>query len=160
MAQVTKVVLRFRAPFWRERVEDFEFLHSATSPFVTFWRQGIGDAQQVVAWAGAPAAGEERPREAAVEAALVSLCSQVGADPGTARAALLGAHRYDYELDPHFRGAYSYVRPGGMRARELLARPVEGTLFFAGEATDTSEPATVAGALRSGERAAREILAS
>jgi monoamine oxidase len=40
----------------------------------------------------------------------------------------------------------------------MLAAPLEDTLFFAGEATDTEdEAATVTGALQSGERAAREV---
>jgi monoamine oxidase len=39
-----------------------------------------------------------------------------------------------------------------------LAAPLEDTLFFAGEATNTEdEAATVTGALQSGERAAREL---
>ena len=58
------------------------------------------------------------------------------------------------------RGGYSYVLAGGQGARAALARPVEATLFFAGEATDAEEAGTVAGALRSGFRAAREILRS
>jgi monoamine oxidase len=48
---------------------------------------------------------------------------------------------------------------GGRGARRKLGRPVAGTLYFAGEATDETEAGTVAGALRSGTRAAREILA-
>jgi monoamine oxidase len=40
----------------------------------------------------------------------------------------------------------------------VLAAPLEGTLFFAGEATDTTgEATTVTGALRSGARAALEV---
>jgi monoamine oxidase len=51
------------------------------------------------------------------------------------------------------------VTVGGSRARAALARPIEGTLHFAGEAADTSgQASTVAGALASGERAARAIL--
>jgi monoamine oxidase len=47
---------------------------------------------------------------------------------------------------------------GGARAREILAMPLDGTLFFAGEATDTTgDPTTVTGALRSGARAALEV---
>jgi hypothetical protein len=43
----------------------------------------------------------------------------------------------------------------------MLARPIEKTLFFAGEATDTEgQASTLAGALASGERAAREVLAT
>ena len=58
------------------------------------------------------------------------------------------------------RGAYSYVRPGGKDAHARLAAPLESTLFFAGEATDADFPATVAGAVQSGQRAARELLAA
>ena len=158
MAQVTKIVLRFREAFWDDDHDGFEFLHSSTSPFVTFWRQDAAGAQQVTAWAGAPPEGAARPGAGAVDAALLALCELLGAEPGKARAALLGAHFHDYADDPFARGAYSYVRPGGMKARSLLAQPIEGTLFFAGEATDADEPATIAGAVRSAERATREIL--
>jgi monoamine oxidase len=159
MAGVTKVVLRFGSAFWRGRVDDFDLLHSPHSAFVTFWRQSSGDAHQITAWAGAPPAGGARPEgAAAVDDAVLALCQLLGVELEAARAALLGAHFHDYERDPFARGAYSYVRPGGLRAREQLASPIEGTLYFAGEATDTDEPATVAGAVRSGQRAAREIL--
>ena len=40
---------------------------------------------------------------------------------------------------------------------EALAAPLEETLYFAGEATDTEQSGTVGGALASGQRAAREI---
>jgi len=36
----------------------------------------------------------------------------------------------------------------------------EGTLYFAGEATDVEQSGTVGGALASGQRAARELLTS
>jgi len=66
----------------------------------------------------------------------------------------------DWRADPYSLGAYSYVLVGGQGAREQLRRPLLKTLFFAGEATDTDEAGTVAGALRSGARAAREVLAA
>lgn len=47
------------------------------------------------------------------------------------------------------------------RARAALAAPIDGMLWFAGEATAAGgEGGTVAGALQSGMRAAREILAA
>jgi len=49
---------------------------------------------------------------------------------------------------------------GADDAREVLARPLEATVFFAGEATDSDEAGTVTGALQSGVRAARETLAA
>jgi monoamine oxidase len=45
----------------------------------------------------------------------------------------------------------------GEGARESLAAPLEDTLFFAGEATSVEQAGTVAGALESGARAAREL---
>ena len=60
--------------------------------------------------------------------------------------------------DPWSRGSYSYLGPGASSAtRRMLARPIDNRLFFAGEATDTEHPATVHGALASGQRAAIEI---
>jgi monoamine oxidase len=52
------------------------------------------------------------------------------------------------------------VLVGGLQARAALAQPVEDTLFFAGEATNSDgHTATVHGAIASGQRAAREVLA-
>jgi monoamine oxidase len=67
---------------------------------------------------------------------------------------------HDWQSDPYARGAYSYATVGGGEARNDLAKPVAGTLFFAGEAADSEEAGTVAGALRSGARAAKELLAA
>jgi uncharacterized protein with NAD-binding domain and iron-sulfur cluster len=52
------------------------------------------------------------------------------------------------------------VPVGGLEARAALAQPVENTLFFAGEATNSDgHTATVHGAIASGRRAAREVIA-
>ena len=68
-------------------------------------------------------------------------------------------YTYDWAADPLARGAYSYVIAGGTGARKALATPVKNTLFFAGEAADTQgEWGTVAGALQSGMRAARQVI--
>jgi monoamine oxidase len=73
---------------------------------------------------------------------------------------LEAAFVHNWQRDPYSLGAYSYVSVGhNDSARQALATPLEDTLFFAGEATDTTgEAATVAGALISGSRAAREII--
>jgi monoamine oxidase len=61
--------------------------------------------------------------------------------------------------DPFTRGSYSHALPGHAGARAVLAAPVEGRLFFAGEATSPNFFSTAHGARDSGERAAAEILA-
>jgi monoamine oxidase len=60
--------------------------------------------------------------------------------------------------DPFAQGAYSAARPGHAGARAVLAAPVDGRLFFAGEATSPHFFSTAHGARNSGERAADEIL--
>jgi monoamine oxidase len=62
--------------------------------------------------------------------------------------------------DPFARGSYSHALPGHAGARAVLAAPVDGRLFFAGEATSPGFFSTAHGARDSGERAAREVMAA
>jgi monoamine oxidase len=62
--------------------------------------------------------------------------------------------------DPFSRGAYSHALPGHASQRAMLAAPVDGRLFFAGEATSPNFFSTAHGARDSGERAAGEVLAT
>ena len=60
--------------------------------------------------------------------------------------------------DPFARGSYSHALPGHAGDRAVLAAPVDGRLFFAGEATSPHFFSTAHGARDSGERAAGEVL--
>ncbi|KTD40172.1 amine oxidase [Legionella parisiensis] len=61
--------------------------------------------------------------------------------------------------DPFTMGSYSYLPINvDKNIVALLAKPVAEKLYFAGEATSTSDPSTVHGAYLSGLRAAHEIL--
>jgi len=62
--------------------------------------------------------------------------------------------------DPFARGSYSHALPGHAGDRVVLAAPVDGRLFFAGEATSPDFFTTAHGARDSGERAAKEVLAA
>ena len=62
--------------------------------------------------------------------------------------------------DPFARGSYSHALPGHAGDREVLAAPVDGRLFFAGEATSPGFFSTAHGARDSGERAAEEVMAA
>src|SRR5882762_6820319 len=62
--------------------------------------------------------------------------------------------------DPFARGSYSHALPGHSGDRAVLAAPVDGRLFFAGEATSPGFFSTAHGARDSGERAADEVLAA
>jgi monoamine oxidase len=62
--------------------------------------------------------------------------------------------------DPFARGSYSHALPGHAGDRAVLAAPVDGRLFFAGEATSPNFFSTAHGARDSGERAAGEVMVS
>jgi len=61
--------------------------------------------------------------------------------------------------DPHIRGAYSCARPGCADARHALGRPVDGRLFFAGEACSPDYFTTAHGAYLSGLATAEAVRA-
>lgn len=93
-----------------------------------------------------------------LDAAIRELGGLFAIPPARVRRLLIGVHAHDWTRDPFSRGAYSYLAVGGASAPDRLARPVEGTLFFAGEAASSDESGTVAGAIASGRRAARRAL--
>ncbi|CAA2953124.1 lysine-specific histone demethylase 1 homolog 3 [Olea europaea subsp. europaea] len=65
----------------------------------------------------------------------------------------------DWGRDPYSYGAYSYVAVGSSgEDYDILGRPVENCLFFAGEATCKEHPDTVGGAMMSGLREAIRII--
>jgi monoamine oxidase len=65
----------------------------------------------------------------------------------------------DWGADPWSAGAFSYPAVGALWAGPAWARPLAGTVFFAGEATTAgSRSPSVHGALDSGLRAAREVM--
>jgi monoamine oxidase len=72
---------------------------------------------------------------------------------------VIEAYTHDWTNDSWAQGAYSYIPAGAMDAPAVLAATVEDTLFFAGEATETSgRGASVHGAIATGHRAAAAIL--
>ncbi|MGH1570656.1 flavin monoamine oxidase family protein [Methylobacterium sp. P31] len=93
--------------------------------------------------------------EAAAAFALEELTGLLGAD-FRRRASLLAATRWG--RNTWMRGSYAYARPGAADRRAILAAPVDGRLFFAGEATSPEAFTTVRGAYESGLRAAEEVL--
>jgi len=157
---VVKLALRFDDAFWEERHPDASFFHCPGGFFPTFWNQLPRHAPCLIGWAGGPKADAHAglAAGAVVRRALATL-ERVFGKAARVESRLQNFRLQDWRADPFARGAYSYVRVGGAGAREALAAPLAGTLYFAGEATDTEQAGTVAGALESGRRAARELLA-
>jgi monoamine oxidase len=92
--------------------------------------------------------------------ALDSLASIFEFPRATLEHLLQGWYVHDWQSDPYSRGSYSYVGVDGEGSQSELAQPLADTLFFAGEATNSEgHHGEVHGAIETGERAAREILA-
>ena len=174
---IFKIVLRFRRAFWEE--PDFlkerrpprsseqdgksvNFLHAPGAEIPTWWTAQPVRGPVITGWVGGVKAETLLSEEPAsrLERSLVAL-SDILAIPRRELDDNLDAWAsHDWRADPFARGAYSYIGVGGIGAPRTLGRPVDGTLFFAGEATLADKIGTVAGALASGRRAAREALRS
>ena len=170
---VIKVVLAFRDVFWGKGgivrraarangFEDFAFLHDPDAAIPTWWSAMPLRVPVLTGWAGGPKARalSRRGRGAIAAEALRVLSEVLGVSDHRLRDRLLAVRTHDWQSDPWSRGAYSYVTVGGGNAADALARPLESTLYFAGEAAHADEMGTVAGALASGRRAARRIVRS
>lgn len=161
MGHVVKIALWFRSAFWervqRGRYRDAAFFRIGGAPVTAAWTQVPVRSELLVTWAGGPKAmalDGLSPGER-VERALEELGGLFG--KAEVRDEFESALTHDWSGDRFSRGAYSYVAVGGGDARATLAAPLDGTLFFAGEATSMDDQGgTVNGALESGERAARE----
>jgi monoamine oxidase len=123
------------------------------SPIITGW---VGGPKAEILQRGLPAGGDS---DILLAAWLRTLSMAFGmTEPALARR-LTSWHAHDWSADEHARGAYSYVPAHALDAPGQMAVPVAGTLYFAGEHTDTSgQWGTVHGALRSGKRAAAQVL--
>jgi monoamine oxidase len=163
---VIRVVMSFARPFWAHlndgRYRDASFFFAPRASFPTFWTSLPMRTSILVAWAAGPNAVRlaGKSRDEVIASVIDSLRRIFGR--GLNYSSLLESVAWhDWQRDPFARGAYSYVMTDGATARRSLARPVDETLYFAGEACDArDEAATVGGALQSGERAARQILES
>jgi len=170
MGKVIRVTLRFRNRFWdsisapgseRKTLSGMSFLFSEDDWFPTWWTTMPAKLPIITGWA--PFRCAERlsgkSHSFVVDRCLQTLSSllEIGLDEIT--QLLEATYFHDWQSDPFSRGAYSYGTVGADSAQKALANPVENTLFFAGEATDTTgHNGTVHGAIASGHRAAKEIL--
>ena len=164
--QVTKVVLQFRTPFWEHvdggRYADAAFFHAPEAAFPTFWTTLPARTTLLNAWAAGPAAARLGPYGERDAVGMAVDCARaLFGRRADALLELQAAFTHDWQADPFACGAYSYVVAGGGGARERLAQPLRGTLFFAGEAAETTgESGTVTGALASAQRAVEQLTGS
>ena len=172
MGQVMRFTLVFRERWWltgAAAVSDPESLRTLSFLFTPkrmppVWWTRHPEAEQMptlVGWSGGPRSEPLRvlPETELAKHACAELAEVCGVSPDLVTAALVSAHTFDWSADPFALGAYSYVPAGALGAAAAMAEPAAETLFFAGEHTDTTgQWGTVQAALRSGIRAAQQLL--
>ena len=178
MGAVTRVTLVFRSRFWRddhllltrsELAADLRFLSFMFTPQLTpatWWTAMPEQTPVITGWVGGPKAESWQNRlrtsgnpDLLLTESLRTLSAAFDISEDSLRKELTSWHAHDWSADQHSRGAYSYAPAGALDASDKMSIPVAGTLYFAGEHTDTTGHwGTVHGAIRSGLRAARQVL--
>jgi monoamine oxidase len=169
MGAVVRITFAFDEPLWEQEglrpprgatLHDLAFLHTADARVPVVWTPYPARAPALVAWAGGAAARalSAQGMDSAAATALHSIAAQLGLPRRRVTRACRGWWSHDWQRDPFARGAYSYAAVGGADASSRLARPVAGTLFFAGEGADADgRTGTTHGAIATGRRAARQL---
>jgi monoamine oxidase len=168
MGNVMRIGLRFDEPWWTtaqfaslagdERLDTMSFLHGPSDvAFPIWWSTYPVRSPLLVGWCGGPnsLALTGRSKQDLEAMALRSLSELLPVTVARLRKHLVSSHVHDWIADPFSRGAYSYARVEGDEASKRLARPVEKTIYFAGEAADVEgRTGTVHGAIATGQRVA------
>jgi monoamine oxidase len=163
MGAVMRMVFVFKRKFWNETMS---FLIAPSEMPAAWWTPMPDEAPMLTAWSGGPNA-ESMLRlvtaggdAGALAHQCLSSLGKILSRPLDEIERLLSSwHFHNWHSDPYASGAYSYVTAGALDAPGLMQRPVEDTLYFAGEHTDTTGHwGTVHAALASGQEAAVKIL--
>jgi monoamine oxidase len=158
MGVLNKCYLRFPEVFWPDDVDWLEYIaeeHGEWTEWVSFVRT---TGQPVLLGFNAGTRGREIEAlsdEQIVESAMQTLRTLYGDDI---------PEPTDFQItrwasDPFARGSYSFCSVGSTPdMRRELARPLDGKLYFAGEATSVDYYGTADGAYKSGLQAADDVL--
>lgn len=153
-----KVVLRFAERFWQGKAAHLGLMSeqpTGVGGFLDMSRYP-GQAPTLIGFTAGRAARAlaELDDEGAVASAMTTLREMLPQAPDPVASFVTR-----WSKDPWSRGSYSHIPVGATGAEyDVLASPLDGRVFFAGEATHREHPATVHGAYLSGRRAAAEIL--
>ncbi|HEY2469091.1 MAG TPA: NAD(P)/FAD-dependent oxidoreductase [Terracidiphilus sp.] len=167
MGPVRRFTLLFRERWWATDTTvklpklSFLFAHEAMPP--VWWTAHPWETRTMTGWIGGPrsAAFDQCTREQIGDIACLQLADIFSLPLDYLRGQLICCATHDWQTDPWSCGAYSYVPAGALDAVLRMATPVRETLYFAGEHTDvTGHWGTVHAAIRSGERAANQVMAS
>ncbi len=156
---VIKIILIFKRNFWKEKYGNAGFFLTGQA-IPTWWTQFPIALPMLTGWLGGPAAKKinDLSQKEILNIALASLSTAFELDQKKLNILLAESFIYDWQQDEFSAGGYSYSMVGSQKAKTELGRPVERTLYFAGEALYAGTlQGTVEAALESGREVARKI---
>ncbi|XP_062191399.1 lysine-specific histone demethylase 1 homolog 2-like [Phragmites australis] len=161
---LNKVAMVFPHVFWDEEIDTFGCLNKESSKrgkFFLFYSYHTvsGGAVLIALVAGEAALEFEKVDPVVALHQVLSILKGIYGPKGVTVPDPIQSVCTRWGSDPFCWGSYSHIRVGSSGADyDILAESVNGRLFFAGEATNRSYPATMHGALLSGLREASKIL--
>ena len=157
---VIKFFLQFKTNFWTEFDDDIGFILS-DEEIPTWWTQLPVQSNLLTGWLGGPKAGQKvfEKEEDLLQLALHSLSSIFQMPVSMIREELDACKVINWQSSPHIKGGYSYNTLNTAKAKQILAKPVNNVIYFAGEAVSQGDSqGTVESALQSGIDAASLIM--
>ena len=157
MGVLNKCYLRFNKVFWPDDVDWLEYISPKPGEW-TEWVSFQRTLKQPVLL-GFNAATQGKAIESWTDSQIVaSAMATLRTIYGKGIPEPAGYQLTRWASDPFAHGSYSFQAVGSRpELRKELARPLNGKLFFAGEATEQNHSSTAHGAYLSGLRAAKEM---
>ncbi len=165
MGDIVRVSLVLDEPFWRTKsvgknrsLRCLTFLHAGRDGMPVCWTTHPVESPVLTAWFGFPESVKlvGLSRDEIESETIAAIARLFHTTRRTLERRVRSCHHHNWSRDPLTRGAYSYARVGGSGAAKTLSRPIEGTIWLAGEAYDPEgRTGTVEGAIGSGLHAAK-----
>ncbi|WP_157416579.1 flavin monoamine oxidase family protein [Agromyces allii] len=158
MGTFDKVFLQFPERFWQEDAYAIRQLGPEGVPWHSWYDvSAVSGTPMLLTFAGGEWA--RRIEEMDDDEIVGSVLEALRRNYGDAVGEPTGHWITRWGIDPFSLGSYSYVARGASHDdHDAMSTPIGGVLHLAGEATWSTDPATVHGALLSGHRAAERIL--
>jgi monoamine oxidase len=154
---VIKVIFELKEKLWKNKTG---FIFSAEQ-IPTWWTQYPINNNLITGWVGGPAAARlsQHTDDELIEAGVVSLSRIFDLTPSLLRNIIVSSYVFNWSNYDESLGAYSFSTPESASARKILNEPLDGTVFFAGEALyEGPYSGTVEAAFGSGNKTAAKLL--
>lgn len=161
VGSVVKIILSFNEAFWESKTGAGAGFIFSDEAFPTWWTQSPHPYPVLTGWMGGPEAERQADTsdEDLLRLALESLSTIFALPLDELRAKLLAWKVSNWGADPFSYGAYTYPTVEVPEPYRLLVRPVEDTIYFAGEAVYNGQyGGTVEAALASTSYLAEDFL--